>query len=189
MGPIQVGFSTHCSRLNQAAWEWAFPFAVQSSRLMAVEFGCPQPPFGARSFNLNYRQRSARRGSVRAPLRVLILCFLVAYYSGGIHHRPDCDRDPAQTENRDGGTNGGEAMPLLLAGASERERRAATWIPQPLTRRLLVRKTIRIMSLSDARKARAETAFKRKEDQARYGAKAWAEYEAKSRAIAKTWSA
>jgi len=52
-------------------------------------------------------------------------------------------------------------MPLLLAGASERERRAATWIPQPLTRRLLVRKTIRIMSLSDARKARAETAFKR----------------------------
>jgi hypothetical protein len=28
------------------------------------------------------------------------------------------------------------------------------------------------MSLSDARKARAETAFKRKEDQARYGAAA-----------------
>ena len=80
---------------------------------------------------------------------------------------------------------GGEATPLLLAGASERERRAATWIPQPLTRRLLVRKTIRIMSLSDARKARAETAFKRKEDQARDGAKAWAEYEAQSRAVAK----
>ena len=80
-------------------------------------------------------------------------------------------------------------MPLLLAGASERERRAATWIPQPLTRRLLVGKTIRIMSLSDARKARAETAFKRKEDQARGGAKAWAEYEAQSHAVAKTWSA
>jgi hypothetical protein len=41
------------------------------------------------------------------------------------------------------------------------------------------------MSLSDARKARAETAFKRKEDQARDGAKAWAEYEAQSRAAAK----
>jgi len=73
-----------------------------------------------------------------------------------------------------------------IIGRSERtERRAATWIPQPLTRRLLVRKTIRIMSLSDARKARAETAFKRKEDQARDGAKAWAEYEAQSRAVAK----
>ena len=57
---------------------------------------------------------------------------------------------------------GGEATPLLLAGASERERRVATWIPQPLTRRLLVRKTIRIMSLSDARKARAETALNEK---------------------------
>jgi hypothetical protein len=37
------------------------------------------------------------------------------------------------------------------------------------------------MSLSDAKKARAEAAFKRKEDQAHDGAKAWAEYEAKSR--------
>ena len=41
------------------------------------------------------------------------------------------------------------------------------------------------MSLSDAQKARAEASFKRKEDQARDGAKAWAEYEAKSRAVAK----
>ena len=41
------------------------------------------------------------------------------------------------------------------------------------------------MSLSDAKKARAEAAFKRKEDQAHDGAKAWAEYEAKSRAVAK----
>jgi hypothetical protein len=41
------------------------------------------------------------------------------------------------------------------------------------------------MSLSDPQKARAEAAFKRKEDQARDGAKAWAEYEAKSRAVAK----
>jgi hypothetical protein len=41
------------------------------------------------------------------------------------------------------------------------------------------------MSLSDAKKARAEAAFRRKEDQAHDGAKAWAEYEAKSRAVAK----
>ena len=41
------------------------------------------------------------------------------------------------------------------------------------------------MSLSDAQKARAEAAFKRKEDQAHDGANAWAEYEAKSRAVAK----
>jgi len=41
------------------------------------------------------------------------------------------------------------------------------------------------MSLSDAAKARAEAAFKRKEEQARDGANAWAEYEAKSRAVAK----
>ena len=41
------------------------------------------------------------------------------------------------------------------------------------------------MSLSDAQKARAEASFKRKEDQAREGVKAWAEYEAKSRAVAK----
>jgi len=41
------------------------------------------------------------------------------------------------------------------------------------------------MSLSDAAKARTEAAFKRKEEQARDGANAWAEYEAKSRAIAK----
>ena len=41
------------------------------------------------------------------------------------------------------------------------------------------------MSVSDAAKARAEAAFKRKEEQARDGANAWAEYEAKSRAIAK----
>ena len=40
------------------------------------------------------------------------------------------------------------------------------------------------MSVSDAAKARAEAAFKRKEAQARDGANAWAEYEAKSRAIA-----
>jgi hypothetical protein len=40
------------------------------------------------------------------------------------------------------------------------------------------------MSLSDAKKARAEAAFKRKEDQAHDGANAWAEYEARSRAIA-----
>src|SRR6516162_9760338 len=142
MRPTQLGFSTHYSRQNRAAWGWAFPFAVQSSRVTAVVFGCPRPPFEARSFNLNYRKRSTKRGSVRAPLRVLILCFLVAYYSGGIHQRPDCDRDPAQAENR-AGMEGqrGEATPLLLAGASERERRAATWIPQPLTRRLLVGKT------------------------------------------------
>ena len=41
------------------------------------------------------------------------------------------------------------------------------------------------MSLSDAQKARAAAAFKRKEDQARDGTNAWAEYEAKSRAVAK----
>jgi hypothetical protein len=41
------------------------------------------------------------------------------------------------------------------------------------------------MSLSDPQKARAEAAFKRKEDQARDGATAWAEYEAESRAVAK----
>ena len=40
------------------------------------------------------------------------------------------------------------------------------------------------MSVSDAAKARAKAATKRKEDQARDGADAWAEYEAKSRAIA-----
>ena len=44
------------------------------------------------------------------------------------------------------------------------------------------------MSLSDAKKARAEAAFKRKEDQAHDGAKAWAEYEARSRAIAENTS-
>jgi hypothetical protein len=41
------------------------------------------------------------------------------------------------------------------------------------------------MSVSDAAKARAEAAFKRKEAQTREGAIAWAEYEAKSRAVAK----
>ena len=41
------------------------------------------------------------------------------------------------------------------------------------------------MSVSDAAETRAEAAFKRKEDQARDGANAWAEYEAKSRAITK----
>jgi hypothetical protein len=40
------------------------------------------------------------------------------------------------------------------------------------------------MSVTDAVKARAEAAFKRKEEQARDGAEAWAEYEAKSRTIA-----
>ena len=45
------------------------------------------------------------------------------------------------------------------------------------------------MSLSDAQKARAEAAFKRKEAQAREGATAWAEYEAKSRAVAITANA
>jgi hypothetical protein len=44
------------------------------------------------------------------------------------------------------------------------------------------------MSLSDAQKARAEAAFKRKEAQARDGATAWAEYEAKSRAVAENTS-
>jgi len=41
------------------------------------------------------------------------------------------------------------------------------------------------MSVSDAAKARAEAAFKRKEAQTREGAIAWAEYETKSRAVAK----
>jgi hypothetical protein len=41
------------------------------------------------------------------------------------------------------------------------------------------------MSVSDAAKARPEAAFKRKEAQTREGAIAWAEYEAKSRAVAK----
>jgi hypothetical protein len=40
------------------------------------------------------------------------------------------------------------------------------------------------MSISDATKARAEAAFKRKEERAREGAQAWVEYEAKSRAVA-----
>jgi hypothetical protein len=40
------------------------------------------------------------------------------------------------------------------------------------------------MSIPDAAKARAEAAFKRKEAQAHDGANAWAEYEAKSLAIA-----
>jgi hypothetical protein len=43
-----------------------------------------------------------------------------------------------------------------------------------------------IMPLSQAAaKARAEATSKRKEEQARDGAKAWVEYEAKSRAVAK----
>ena len=40
------------------------------------------------------------------------------------------------------------------------------------------------MSNSKEAKARAEAAFKRKEQQAREGAKAWAEYEAQRRAVA-----
>ena len=40
------------------------------------------------------------------------------------------------------------------------------------------------MSNSNEAKARAEASFKRKEEQARQGAKAWAEYEAQRRAIA-----
>jgi hypothetical protein len=40
------------------------------------------------------------------------------------------------------------------------------------------------MLVSDAAKARAEATFKRKEEQAREGAKAWAEYQAKSLAVA-----
>ena len=41
------------------------------------------------------------------------------------------------------------------------------------------------MSVSDAARARAEAVFKRKEAQTRESAIAWAEYEAKSRAVAK----
>ena len=40
------------------------------------------------------------------------------------------------------------------------------------------------MSNSQEAKARAEALFKRKEEQARQGAKAWAEYEAQRRAVA-----
>jgi len=40
------------------------------------------------------------------------------------------------------------------------------------------------MSNSKEAKARAETAFKRKEQQAREGAKAWAEYATQRRAVA-----
>ena len=40
------------------------------------------------------------------------------------------------------------------------------------------------MSNSKKAKARAEALFKRKEEQARQGAKAWAEYEAQRRALA-----
>ncbi len=40
------------------------------------------------------------------------------------------------------------------------------------------------MSNSKEAKARAEAAFKRKEQQAREGAKAWAEYETQRRAVA-----
>jgi hypothetical protein len=40
------------------------------------------------------------------------------------------------------------------------------------------------MSVSDPARVRADAAFKRKEEQAREGAQAWAEYEAKSRAVA-----
>ena len=40
------------------------------------------------------------------------------------------------------------------------------------------------MSVSETAKARAEAAFKRKEAQAQEGASAWAEYQAKSLAIA-----
>jgi len=41
-----------------------------------------------------------------------------------------------------------------------------------------------MMSNSNEAKTRAEASFKRKEEQARQGAKAWAEYEAQRRAIA-----
>jgi hypothetical protein len=41
-----------------------------------------------------------------------------------------------------------------------------------------------MMSVSDVAKARAEAAFKRKEEQAREGTQAWAEYQAKLRAVA-----
>jgi hypothetical protein len=40
------------------------------------------------------------------------------------------------------------------------------------------------MIVSDAAKARAEAVFKRKQEQAREGAQAWAEYRAKQRAVA-----
>jgi hypothetical protein len=41
-----------------------------------------------------------------------------------------------------------------------------------------------MMSNSNEVKARAEASFKRKEEQARQGAKAWADYEAPRRAVA-----
>ena len=40
------------------------------------------------------------------------------------------------------------------------------------------------MSSSEKAKARAEALFKRKEEQARQGAKAWEEYQARQRAVA-----
>ena len=40
------------------------------------------------------------------------------------------------------------------------------------------------MSVSESTKARAEAALKRKEEQAREGAQAWAEYQARLRAVA-----
>jgi hypothetical protein len=42
-----------------------------------------------------------------------------------------------------------------------------------------------MMSNSNEVKARAEASFKRKEEQAREGANAWAEYQAQRRAVAK----
>jgi hypothetical protein len=41
-----------------------------------------------------------------------------------------------------------------------------------------------VMSKSEAAKVRAEATFKRKEEQIRMGAQAWAEYEAAARAVA-----
>jgi C4-dicarboxylate-specific signal transduction histidine kinase len=46
---------------------WVSPACSATNPLIVAQH---RRPFEARSFNLNYRQRSAKRGSVRAPLRV-----------------------------------------------------------------------------------------------------------------------
>src|SRR6478609_130561 len=80
--PTLTGFLSLCLRPKRAVWEWDSRSANQSSKPMAVEFGCPPGQTEDRFSSLNCRWQLARNKQPEVVRSVTALWDLMRIYLG-----------------------------------------------------------------------------------------------------------
>ena len=78
---MSVGYSTRCSRQNQAAWEWACRSAARLSRPMMAACWLLRTPLGALYFNLScalVRRHPPRLRDFALPISTRLIRIIVS---------------------------------------------------------------------------------------------------------------